>query len=68
MFGSPERGAIIAEGNEEHVGARGGPGIYSSLLTAGKYLTTLATDTPTLVCILSKCLNWILSAVCLTLI
>ena len=52
MFGSPERGAIIAEGNEEHLRVRGGPGIYSSLLTAGRYLTTLVTDMPTLVCTL----------------
>lgn len=39
---------MIAEGSEKHLGAKGGPGINSSLLKGRKYLTILASDMPTL--------------------
>ena len=46
-FGSPERGAVVAEGGEEDRGVRGGPG-WQALPTTEKQLTSLAKVTPTL--------------------
>lgn len=46
-FGSPERGAVVAEGGEEDMGVRGGPGLLA-LPTTEKQLTILAKVTPTL--------------------